>query len=87
MKTSVILLGLVISGLLNVHECFLTYPISGHILDQILGAVNNSHDVNSEDLLKHAVDGGAECRRKCVEGQRLICHFDFTLRHSQVMGG
>lgn len=86
MKTSFLFLILVISSVFNVRECFLTYPFSGHILDQILGAANSSHDVNSEDLLRLAVDG-ADCKRKCEEGKRLICRFDFTLRHSQVMGG
>lgn len=67
----------------DLGACFLTYPLSQNLLNQIFGAINSS---DATDLLSHAVDGGT-CVRKCRRNEHKICHFNFTLKHYQVLSG
>lgn len=66
--------------------CFLTYPISSHILHEFLDTLNASKINIEKDLLSHAVPG-ENCIRECSENDRKICYFNFTLKHYQTLGG
>lgn len=67
-------------------ECFFTYPISRHVLNEFLKVLSASDMSFEKDLLNHAVDG-AKCMRECRENDRKICYFNFTLKHYQTLGG
>lgn len=69
----------------NVY-CFLSYPISNHVLNEFLKVLNVIDSNYEKDLLKHAV-GGESCNRECQENDRKICYFNFTLKHYQTLGG
>lgn len=67
-------------------SCFLTYPISKHVLGEFFKVLNATDKSYEEDLMKHAI-AGEKCVRECNENERRICYFNFTLKHYQTLGG
>lgn len=84
MKT-LLFLALVINFIQR-QECFLSYPISNYALGELFDALDATSNNHKSDLLTHAVKG-EKCSRVCRENDRMICHFNFTLKHYQIMGG
>ena len=76
----------VIANLCLIVECFLTYPISSHVLGEFLKVFNVNDKSYAKDLLKHAIPG-EKCARKCSDNDHKICYFNFTLKHYQTVGG
>lgn len=66
--------------------CFLSYPISSHVLNQFLMAFKANEKSDGDELMKHAVSGD-KCVRECILNDHKVCYFNFTLKHYQTMGG
>ena len=65
--------------------CFLPYHFIAHeALSQFFDVIADKR-VESVSV-KNAVSG-EKCLRECRDGDKRICHFNFTLKHYQVMGG
>jgi hypothetical protein len=85
--------------LLNLNRLngFITYPFtSNQWLDKILSSIQPIEEIIvpkivkdidiEEDLMKYAING-EECVRKCAKNDKRVCHYNFTLRYYQVLGG
>lgn len=73
---------------------FIPYPfLSDSYLEPFLSILNNDIIANAECAPQLAISDesvlsrGEDCNRECRKNDSRICHFDFTMKYFQVMGG
>ena len=84
MKTVVIFIAFIIS--IKCIQCFLPYPFTAdQLLQPFLESLGTADEEIETNLMKHAI-AGESCIRECKNNDKKVCHFNFTLKHYQVMG-
>lgn len=67
-------------------SCFLSYPfVADQLLQPFLESLEGINEEIDKDLMSRAI-AGEKCMRECRKNDRKVCHFNFTLKHYQVLG-
>lgn len=103
MKSFLLILSVILLNLNQLNSFITYPFISHDWLDRFLDSIQPVDDVESiivekvvptheitreieSDLMRYAVDG-EECVRKCAKNDKRVCHYNFTIRYYQILGG